>query len=43
MEDPCKVTELRGSLGMTNQLGKFSDEIAEVSKLLRDLLITKNS
>ena len=43
MEDPTNVTELRRSLGMTNQLGKFSDKIAEVSKPLRDLLSTKNS
>ena len=43
MEDPTNVTELRRFLGMMNQLGKFSDKIAEVSKLLRDLLSTKNS
>ena len=43
MEDPTNVTELRRFLGMTNQLGKFSDKIAEVSKPLRDLLSTKNS
>ena len=28
---------------MTNQLGKFSDKITEVSKPLRDLLSKKNS
>jgi len=39
MEDPTNVTELRRFLGMTNQLGRFSDKIAEVSKPLRDLLI----
>jgi len=38
MEDPTNVTELRRFIGMTNQLGKFSDKIAEVSKPLRDLL-----
>ena len=43
MEDPTNLTELRRFLGMTNQLGKFSDKIAEVSKALRDLLSTKNS
>ena len=33
MEDPTSVTELRRFVGMTNQLGKFSDKIAEVSCL----------
>ena len=43
MENPTNVTELRRFLGMTNQLGKFSDKIAEVSKPLRNLLSIKNS
>lgn len=42
MEDPTNVTELRHFLGMTYQLGKFSDKIPEESKPLRDLLSTKN-
>ena len=43
VEDPNNVTELRCFPGMMNQLQKFSDKIAKVSKPLRDLLSTNNS
>ena len=35
MKAPCSVSELRRFLGMTNQLGKFSSKIVEMTKLLR--------
>ena len=38
MQAPSSVSELRRFLGMTNQLGKFSSNIAEMTKLLRNLL-----
>ena len=43
MKQPSNVSELRRFLGMVNQLGKFSPNIAEFTKPLRDLLSTKNS
>ena len=43
MKQPSNVPELRRFLGMVNQLGKFSPNIAEFTKPLRDLLSTKNS
>ena len=38
MPPPTTVTELRRFLGMVNQLGKFSPNLAELTKPLRDLL-----
>ena len=42
MKPPTNVTGLRRFLGMANQLGKFSQQLAELSKPLRDLLSTNN-
>ena len=42
MKAPSSVSELRRFLGMTNQLGKFSSNLAEMTKPLRELL-TKQS
>ena len=42
MEEPANKSELRRFLGMANQLGKFSSQLAEISKPLRDLLSVKN-
>ena len=41
MKQPANVSELRHFLGMVNQLGKFSPNIAELSQPLRELLSTK--
>ena len=38
VQAPSSVSELRRFLGMTNQLGKFSSNIAEMTKPLRNLL-----
>ena len=38
MKASSSVSELRRFLGMTNQLGKFSSNIAEMTKPLRELL-----
>ena len=43
MDKPKTPTELRRCLGMVNQLGKFSPNIAQLSKPLRDLLSQKKS
>ena len=43
METPKSVSELRRFLGMVNQLGKFSPNIAELSKQFRELLSTKKA
>nr|XP_039248050.1 uncharacterized protein K02A2.6-like [Styela clava] len=43
MPAPTNVSELRFFLGMVNQLGKFSRNLADISKPLRDLLSKKNS
>ena len=43
MERPKNLTELRRFMGMTNQLGKFSPHLAELSQPLRDLLSTKRA
>ena len=43
MEAPTNVTELRRSLSMVNQLGKFSARISELSQPLRELLSAKHS
>ena len=42
MKPPSNITELRRFLGMINQCGKFSPNLAELTKPLRALL-TKNS
>ena len=38
MKSPTSVPELRRFLGMANQLGKFSSNLAEFTKPLRELL-----
>jgi len=38
MEAPTNVSELRRFMGMTNQLGKFSHQLAELTQPLRQLL-----
>ena len=43
METPKSVSELRRFLGMVNQLGKFSPNIAELSKPLQELLSAKKA
>jgi len=43
MEVPKSVSELRRFLGMINQLGKFSPNIAEMSHPLRELLSAKRT
>ena len=43
MDRPTTVTELRRFLGMINQFGKFTPNIAEMSKPLRGLLSKKQS
>ena len=42
MEAPQNVTELRRFLGMANQLGKFSKNLAEITQPLRVLLSNKH-
>ena len=43
MERPKSVPELRRFLGMVNQLGKFSPNIAELTKPMRELLSKKST
>ena len=43
MDPPRNVGELRRFLGMVNQLGKFSRNIAEFTKPLRELLSKKSA
>ena len=43
METPKSVSELHRFLGMVNQLGKFSPNIAELSKPLQELLSAKKA
>ena len=43
MDTPKSVTELRRFLGMVNQLGKFSPNIAELSHPLRESLSVKRA
>ena len=43
MAQPTCVTQLRRFLGMINQMGKFSPNLAQISQPLRDLLSKKNS
>ena len=38
MQAPTNVPELRRFLGMTNQMGKFSPQLAEMTQPLRELL-----
>ena len=40
---PKNITEVRSFLGMVNQLSKFTNHLADITKPLRDLLIKKNS
>ena len=42
MKEPTSVTEVRRFLGMANQLSKFTPNLAEKTKPLRDLLSKKN-
>ena len=42
MKEPTDKSELRRFLGMVNQLNKFSQNQAEISKPLRDLLSIRN-
>ena len=42
MKEPQNISDLRRFLGMVNQLSKFSPQLAEKTKPLRDLLSTKN-
>ena len=41
MEPPKSVSDLRRFMGLVNQLGKFSSQIAEISQPLRELLSTR--
>ena len=41
MDKPSNITELRRFLGMANQLSKFTIDLAETTKPLRDLLSKK--
>lgn len=43
MEKPKSLPELRRFMGMVNQLSKFSPNIAELSKPLRELLSTRKA
>ena len=43
MKPPTNITELRRFMGMVNQLGKFSPNVAQISQLLRELLSTKSA
>ena len=43
MKAPSTVSELRRFMGMVNQLSKFSPQVAEVSKPLRELLSVKRA
>ena len=43
MKQPSNVSELRHFLGMVNQLGKFSPNIADLTKPLRELLSSNNA
>ena len=43
MEPPQNISELRRLMGMINQLGKFSPNIAEFSQPLRELLSPKRA
>ena len=43
MGPPTNTTELRRFLGMANQLGKFSPNLAEMTQPLRELLSNKST
>ena len=43
MDTPKSITELRRFMGMVNQLGKFSHQIADLGQPLRALLSIKNA
>ena len=43
MKSPCNITEMRRFMGMANQLGKFSPNLAELSQPLKELLSPKHS
>ena len=43
MERPHSVPELRRFLGMANQLGKFTPNLAELTQPLRELLSKSRS
>ena len=43
MKRPQSVPELRRFLGMANQLGKFTPNLAELTQPLRELLSKKNA
>ena len=43
MEAPRSVSDLRRFLGLVNQLGKFSPNIAEITQPLRELLSSKRA
>ena len=38
MSSPTSVSELRRFLGMANQLGKFTPNLAQITQPLRELL-----
>ena len=42
MESPKSVSDLRRFLGMVNQMGKFSPNIAELTQPMRELLSSKH-
>ena len=43
LETPNNITQLRRIMGMVNQLGKFSPNLSEMSKPLRELLSPKSA
>jgi hypothetical protein len=43
MKPPTNITELRRFLGMVNQLGKFTPNLAEITQPLRELLSKKST
>jgi hypothetical protein len=43
MTSPQSVSDLRRFMGVVNQMGKFSPNIAEISKPLRELLSIKRA
>ena len=42
MKEPNNITEVRRFLGMANQLSKFTPNLADLTKPLRDLLSKQN-
>lgn len=43
MEAPTNITELRRFMGMVNQKGKFSPNLAEITQPIRQLISKKSS